>query len=60
MSRSFEMGDRVRVSKWGSGIIIGSCPWQVTDITPNGKVWIVKLSESGKVITSTEKGLGKS
>ena len=60
MGQNFETGDQVKVREWGGGVILGSCPWQVTDTTPNGKVWIVKLSESGTVISTTEDGLAKS
>jgi hypothetical protein len=60
MFRNFETGDKVRVREWDGGVIIGSCPWQMTDATPNGKVWIVKLSEYGKVISTAEEGLEKS
>ena len=60
MGQHYETGDKVRVREWGGGVIIGSCPWQMTDATPHGKVWIVKLSESGKVISTAEEGLEKS
>ncbi|MFC1944247.1 hypothetical protein ACFLX5_01940 [Chloroflexota bacterium] len=60
MSQHFETGDKVKVREWGGGVIIGSCPWQMTDATPNGKMLIVKLSESGKVIPTVEEGLEKS
>ena len=60
MGQKFETGDKVKVREWGGGEIIGSCPWQKTDATPKGKVWIVKLSESGRVISTTEEGLEKS
>jgi hypothetical protein len=59
MSQNFEMGNKVKVREWGGGVIIGSCPWQMTDATPNGKVWIVKPSESGKLISTGEEGLEK-
>jgi len=60
MGQHFETGDKVKVREWGGGVIIGSCPWQITDATPNGKVWIVQLSESGRVISTAEEGLEKS
>ena len=60
MARHFETGDEVKVREWDGGVIIGLCPWQMTDATPNGKVWILKLNESGKVISVTEEEVKKS
>ncbi|MFC1970527.1 hypothetical protein ACFLV0_01125 [Chloroflexota bacterium] len=59
MGQHFETVDKVKVREWGGGVIIGSCPWQMTDATPNGKVWIVKLNGTGKVISTAEAGLEK-
>ncbi len=56
MYRQPEIGDKIEVTEWGKGVVIGSCPSQTTDTNPNGKVWIVKL-ESGKVVTASEKDL---
>ena len=63
MSGDFKVGDKARVTGWGEGVIIGACPWwepgtgeRETTMKgiPTGKVWIVRLGESGKVVSSTE------
>jgi hypothetical protein len=69
MSNNFRLGDKVTVVDWGEGEIIGACPWwesrnskeeaqKMKGISP-GKVWLVKLGESGKIVSSMEAGLTK-
>jgi len=58
------------VTGWGEGVIIGACPWWEPGAgereslsmkgIPAGKVWIVKLDESGKVVSSSEGELKRS
>ncbi len=57
---NFTTDYKVRVGGWGEGVIIGSCPWQMTDATPSGKVWIAKLGETGKIVSTPKEGLEKS
>jgi len=64
MSEGFKVGDKAKVIGWGEGEIIGACPWWEPGVRereslsmkgiPVGKVWIVRLGESGKVVSSTE------
>ncbi len=68
MSPKFKVGDKVKVREWGEGVIIGSCPWweggsnmpghaSMKDIPIAKVVWIVKISETGKVVSTLEKEL---
>ncbi|MDD5501621.1 MAG: hypothetical protein AAC990_00120 [Dehalococcoides mccartyi] len=69
MGGDFKLGDKVKLREWGEGEIIGACPWwepgardrnalNMKGISP-GKVWLVKLGESGKIVSSMEAGLTK-
>jgi hypothetical protein len=64
-----KLGDKVKLSEWGEGEIIGACPWwepgvsegnvlKMKGILP-GKVWLVRLGESGKIMSSMEADLLK-
>ena len=61
MGGDFKLGDKVKLMEWGEGEIIGACPWwepgaregnvlNMKGISP-GKVWLVKLGESGKIVS---------
>jgi hypothetical protein len=69
MGGDFKLGDKVKVTEWGEGEIIGACPWWEPGIRgkeplsmkgiPAGKVWLVRLSESRKIVSSMEAELLK-
>ena len=69
MGGDFKVGDKAMVAEWGEGVIVGQCPWWEPGAgereslgmrgIPAGKVWIVRLAESGKVVSSLEGGLEK-
>ena len=57
MSKELNIGDVVEVKEWGRGVVVGSSPYQITDATPSGKVWIVTIDESGKQTIACESDL---
>jgi len=69
MSEGFKVGDKTRVIGWGEGEIIGACPWWEPGAgekeslsmkcIPAGKVWLVRLGESRKIVSSIEAELIK-
>jgi hypothetical protein len=64
MGGDFKVGDKARVAGRGEGVIIGQCPWWEPGAEereslgmrgiPASKVRIVRLAESGKVVSSIE------
>ena len=69
MGGDFKVGDKVKVSEWGEGEIIGACPWwelgtgEIEPLSmqgiPAGKVLLVRLGESRKIISLMEADLVK-
>jgi hypothetical protein len=64
-----KLGDKVKLSEWGEGEIIGACPWWEPEARDGnilnmkgisaGKVWLVRLSGSREIVSSMEAGLTK-
>ena len=69
MGGDLKLGDKVKVAAWGEGEIIGACPWWEPGTKereslrmkgiPAGKVWLVRLGESRKIVSSMEADLIK-